>query len=64
MFGEREKWVPYPLLKTILRLPLLRTRHVRVHGHPCTRENRDNAAPNNVPDAATIPKVGARIRLE
>ena len=64
MFDKRQKRVPYSLLKTILRLPLLRTRYVRVHGHPSTRENRDNAAPNNVPDAATIPKVGARIRLE
>ena len=64
MLGEREKWVPYPPLKTILRLPFLRTRHIWMNGYPCTRENRDNAAPNNVPGATTMCKVGARIRLE
>ena len=35
-----------------------------MYSNPRTRENRDNAAPNNVPDAMTIPKVGARILLE
>ena len=63
MFSEREKWVPYPPLKTIPCLPL-RIRHIWVNGYPCTRENRDNAAPNNVPGATIMCKVGARIRLE
>ena len=64
MFGKREKWVPYPSLKTILPLSLLRTRHIRMNGYPCARENRDNAAPSNVPGATTMRKVRARIRLE
>ena len=63
MFSEREKWVPYPPLKTIPCLPL-RTRHIWVNGYPCTRENRDNAAPNNVPGATIMCKVGARVRIE
>ena len=50
------KWVPYSSLDV--------TRDVRMDCNPCTRENRDNAAPNNVPDAATMRKVGARILLE
>ena len=32
--------------------------------YPCTGENRDSAAPNNVPDAATMLKVIARVWLE
>ena len=64
MLNKRHKWVPYPSLKTILPLPLLRTRNIWVDGHPRTRENRDNATPNNVPYATTMGEVIARVRLE
>ena len=64
MLNKRHKRVPYPSLKTILPLPLLRTRNIRMYRNPCTRKNRDNAAPNNIPYAATMGKVAAWIRLE
>ena len=32
--------------------------------YPDTRENRDNAAPINIPDIAAMGEVGARVRLE
>ena len=64
MLRKRENWVPYPSLKTILRLPLLRTWNIRMNRHPCTRKNRDNAAPNNVPDSSAMGDVTARIRLK
>ena len=64
MLDERQKRVPYPLLKTILPLPLLRTRNIRMNGHPRTQENRDSAAPNIVPDSSTMGEVTARIRLK
>ena len=50
---QTREWVPYPTLKTILRTPLLRTRNIRVDNNPSTRENRDETAPNNIPDRAT-----------
>ena len=64
MFGEREEWVPYPPLKTILGLPLLRTRHIRMNSHPRTRKNGGKTAPNDIPDGSGMCEVGARIRLE
>ena len=64
MFGEREEWVPYPPLKTILPLPLLRTRHIRMNSHPSTRENGGKTAPNDIPDCSGMCDVGTRIRLE
>ena len=64
MFGEREKWVPYPPLKTILRLPLLRARHIRMNCHPCARKNGGKTAPNDIPEGSRMRDVGTRIRLE
>ena len=59
MLDKRHKRVPYPPLKTILPLPFLRTRNIWVDSHPRTRENCDNAAPNNIPYATTMGKVAA-----
>ena len=64
MLDKRHKRVPYPRLKTILPLPLLRTRNIRMNRNPRTRENRDNAAPNNIPNSPTMGEVTARVRLE
>ena len=63
MLGKRGKWVPYPPLKTILRT-LLRTRNIRVDSNPSTRENRDGAAPNNIPDRAITREDIACVRVE
>ena len=59
MLNKRQKWVPYPSLKTILLLPFLGTRNIRVDSYPSTQENRDSAAPNNVPDSSTMREVSA-----
>ena len=64
MFGEREEWVPYPPLKTILRLPLRRTRHIRMNSHPSTRKNGGKTAPGDIPDCSGMRDVGTQIRLE
>ena len=64
MLDKQHKRVPYPPLKTILSLPFLRTRNIWVDSHPCTWENRDNAAPNNVPYTTTMGEVIARVWLE
>ena len=64
MFGEWEKWVPYPPLKTILCLPLLRTWHIRMNGHPRAQKNGGKTAPNDIPNRSRMREVGTRIRLE
>ena len=64
MLGKRQNWIPYPFLQTIVRLSLLRTRHVGVHCDPSAREDGDEAAPNDVPDGAAMCEVGARIRFQ
>ena len=63
MFSEWEEWVPYPPLKTILCLPLLRTWHIRMNSHPCTWENSGKTAPNDIPYCARMCKVRAWIWL-
>ena len=64
MLGKRENRVPYPSLKTVPRLSPFRTRNIRMHGDPCTRENRDKTTPNNIPYSSTVGEVGARVRIE
>ena len=64
MLGKRENRVPYPSLKIVPRLSPFRTRNIRMHGDPCTRENRDKTTPNNIPYSSTVGEVGARVRIE
>ena len=64
MFSKRQKWIPYPSLKTIFRLSLLWTRDIRMDRNPSARENGGKTAPNYIPDRATMRKVSARVRLE
>ena len=64
MFSEQEKWVPYPPLKMILCLPLLRTQHIWMNSHPRTQKNGGKTAPNNIPDCLGMRDVGTQIQLK